>query len=510
MENCVMAQPLQNITISAPGFAGLNTQDSPIDMSPVFAAVANNCVIDKFGRIGAREGFTLATTTTNDNLGSSIGIEVIKEYVNDAGDKKVFSAANNKILSGTTTLVDETPAGYTITSNNWKIVNFNSNLYFFQQGYEPLVYNGTDVLEMTDVVAGTPPEAGEAIAAFGRLWAADFATDKSTVYWSDLLNGSSWSGGSSGSIDLSNVWPNGYDEVVALASHNNFLVIFGKRSILVYSGADSPATMELADAINGIGCVARDSIAHTGNDILFLDITGVRSLGRTIQEKSAPLGDVSKNVRDDIRDFIATQTSPIKCHYNPEKAFYLVTFREGNTTYCFDTRRPLEDGSFRATTWTGIAPLCYEKTDDNVLLLGLLEGIGVYGGYSDDNSPYLMSYFSHALTFESPANLKFLKKVSLVTIGGPQSQGVLNWGYDYGLVFKKQAFSFQGSANPANYNISEFNTDAEYSFPIIVNKPTINTSGSGIAVTVGLEANINNFFFSLQEINIYALLGRVI
>jgi hypothetical protein len=39
-----MAQQLQNITISAPGFFGLNTQDSPIGLDPSFAAVADNCV----------------------------------------------------------------------------------------------------------------------------------------------------------------------------------------------------------------------------------------------------------------------------------------------------------------------------------------------------------------------------------------------------------------------------------------------------------------------------------
>ena len=505
-----MAQPLQTINIAAPGFAGLNTQDSPVGLSPVFAAVANNCIIDRFGRVGSRKGWTLTTTETNSNLGTSIGIEAIKEFVNDAGTKKVFSAANNKILSGTTTLVDETPAAYTITANNWKILNFNGNLYFFQRDYEPLVYNGTAVVKMTSVVAGTPPEGNEALAAFGRLWCADFPTDKALIKWSDLLNGSSWAGGSSGSIDLTNVWPNGRDEIVALAAHNNFLIIFGRRSILVYSGADNPATMILADTINGIGCVARDSVAYTGNDILFLDVTGVRSLGRTIQEKSAPIGDVSKNVRDDLRDFIAAEVAPIKCHYNPEEAFYLVTFRTNKTTYCFDTRRPLEDGSFRATLWNSIDTLCYEKTQDNKLLIGTSVGIGVYEGYSDNGSTYLMSYFSHPQTFENPANLKFLKKVSLVTIGGPQATGVLNWGYDYSPVFRKQSLTFTGTSNPANYNLSEYGTDAEYSFPIIVNKPTINTSGSGIAVTVGLEANINNFFFSIQEMNIYALLGRVI
>ena len=37
-----MANPRKNITISAPAFKGLNTQDSPIDMDPSYAAIAEN------------------------------------------------------------------------------------------------------------------------------------------------------------------------------------------------------------------------------------------------------------------------------------------------------------------------------------------------------------------------------------------------------------------------------------------------------------------------------------
>jgi hypothetical protein len=78
------------------------------------------------------------------------------------------------------------------------------------------------------------------------------------------------------------------------------------------------------------------------------------------------------------------------------------------------------------------------------------------------------------------------------------------------LAYSKQAFSFITSANPANYNVSEFNTNAEYTYPIIINKPSINTTGSGVAVSIGVEAVIDVSAFSIQEMNIYALLGRVI
>ena len=70
-----MAEKLHHIEIRAPGFLGLNTQDSPTATSPSFASIANNCVIDKFGRIGARKGWEYTTTSGGAALTGSIGIE---------------------------------------------------------------------------------------------------------------------------------------------------------------------------------------------------------------------------------------------------------------------------------------------------------------------------------------------------------------------------------------------------------------------------------------------------
>ena len=105
-----MAQQLQNITVAAPGFAGLNTQDSPIGLGPSFAAVADNCVIDKLGRVGARKGWEAVSTNGSSVLGSSRGIETVYEYIDNSGDKVILSAGNNKVFSGTTTLTDITPS----------------------------------------------------------------------------------------------------------------------------------------------------------------------------------------------------------------------------------------------------------------------------------------------------------------------------------------------------------------------------------------------------------------
>ena len=510
-----MAQQLQNITVAAPGFAGLNTQDSPIGVDPSFAAVADNCVIDKLGRIGARKGWEAVSTNGSSVLGSSRGIEMVYEFIDNSGDKVVVSAGNNKLFTGTTTLTDATPTGYTPTANNWKAVTLNDHVYLFQRDHEYVLgtdHGGSFVLEEHSAhshATGTPPEANEVLAAYGRLWAADITGNKHTVYWSDTLNGHHWTGGTSGSLDVTTVWPTGFDEITALAAHNGFLIIFGKKSILVYSGASSPASMTLTDTIEGVGCIARDSVQHTGTDILFLSETGVRSFGRTIQEKSMPMRDISKNVRTDLLNLTPLQSNPIKSMYSSEEAFYLLTLPDSNTVYCFDMRTALPDGSQRATTWSGMYPLSFAVLEDGEIYIGISSGIVEYKGYMDGAVKYEMRYFSNPMDFGNTSNLKFLKKFNMTIIGGQNTPTTLNWGYDYTANYTKQAFTF-GSSNIGEYGVSEYNTTAEYTSSILINTPKVNTSGSGEVVTIGIEAEVNGAAFSIQKIDIHALLGRLI
>ena len=509
-----MAQKLQSITITAPSYAGINTQDAPLSQDPTFAAVADNCIIDKEGRIASRKGYEMVSTNGSSVLGSSDGIKAVYQYRDSNGNTEILSVGNNKIFLGDTTLVDSTPASYTITSDDWKIVNFNDHAYFFQRGYEPLLYTNSigNIEAMSTHVhaTGTPPQGNEVLAAFGRLWVADFATDKSTIYWSDLLNGHAWSGGSTGSIDISEVWPNGYDEIVALSAHNGFLIIFGKDSIVIYQGADNPATMSLADTISNIGCVSRDAVVSTGKDLIFLDRSGVRSIARTIQEKSSPIGDISKNVNNDIKNLVAAETGTISMHYSPKEAFVLVNFSDLQTVYVFDTRFPLQDGSYRATTWSHMAPLCFTNLEDDTIYIGNSAGIAKYFGYDDNDTSYQLSYFSHPLSFGDSSILKFLKKINLTTFDGAEAVVVLNWAYDYSGAYKKQAYTLPKS-NAGQYNISEFNTEAEYSSSIsLINRQKINTSGHGTVVSVGVETAVDGNSIAIQELNIHALLGRII
>ena len=99
-----MAKPLQPIAIQAPGFYGLNTQDSPTGLTEQFALEANNCVIDRFGRVGARKGYEYINT-------SSETIVSMHEHINYDGSSELLSSSESSIFKGTSTLIDITPSG---------------------------------------------------------------------------------------------------------------------------------------------------------------------------------------------------------------------------------------------------------------------------------------------------------------------------------------------------------------------------------------------------------------
>ena len=506
-----MAQPLQSINLVAPAFKGINTEDSPLAQDPSFAEVADNAVIDKRGRIAARQGLNLATTDATP-LGSD-RIHHVHHFYDSNANEVVFSVGNNKIFSGTDTLTDETPASYTITDNNWKIVNFNDYCYFFQRGYEPLVYsNSLGAVTKMSAVSGASVSSAqychEALAAFGRLWIVGTATDNSTIYWSDLLIGHDFTGGSSGSIDVSKAWPDGFDEIRAIAAHNNLLVVFGNHSILVYQNADTPATMSLVDTVAGIGAVCRNSVQHIGTDVLFMSPSGLRSFGRTIQEKSMPITDLSRNIKTELVDAIQARQQPTVSVFSPENYFYLIGFPDQNIVYCFDLRTRLENGSYRATRWPSSSFKAFERKKDGTLLIGTAEGIGTYSGYTDNNESYRFRYYSPGLTFGDPSKLKILKKIRPTVVGGSGLSLSVYWSYDFQEAYASRSVTLD-TEGVAYFNEAEFNVD-EYSSGVTTSRRIFNGTGAGTVVTIGVEADINNASLSIQEINVYALLGKTL
>ena len=513
-----MAAQLQSYSLSAPGFYGLNTEDSPLDLGAGFALVATNCILDQYGRIGARKGWSRVNSSSG-NLGAN-DVGVIHELVQTDGTLTVLFAGNNKIFKlGTANAVTELTYGGggsapTITASNWQTASLNGIAYFFQTGHDPLIYDPAvstttyrRVSEKSGYVA-TVPQANICISAFGRLWVANTSTDKVTVTFSDLIAGHVWGGGTSGSLDVSRVWPNGADEVMGLAAHNDFLFIFGKRQILVYSGASTPASLVLSDTIGSIGCIARDTIQSVGSDVIFLSDSGVRSLMRTIQEKSAPLRDLSKNVRFDLNSSLASETlANLKSVYSEKEAFYLLVLPATFQVYCFDTKQSLQDGASRVTKWDSIAPTALRSLRNGDLYIGKNGYIGKYGGYIDDTTTYRFAYYTNNADLGNPNQISVLKTISAIVIGGSNQFLTINWGFDYSGAYQAQNIYIPTQVS-YEYGVGEYNV-AEYTSGIAIKTLRANASGAGKIVQTGYETTINGTQLSLQKIEIQAKDGKM-
>lgn len=532
-----MAEQLLTGSIAAPGFFGLNTQDSSVQLSSGFALEAFNCVIDQYGRIGARKGWTKVNSTA----ASTGNFRAIYEVVKDDGNT-VLSAANNKLYSGTTTLTEMAVRNsdntanltYAITDDNWQISGMpydtgatpSGHAILAQASHPILVYHklgstahahtGSYGLQRLGDIASNLPGSytvttftpNICMTAFGRVWVADISNDRQTIYFSDLLDPTEWKTGTAGYLNISEVVPNN-DPIVALASHNGFLVIFCEKHIVIYENPVDPSALTLKDVITGIGCIARDSIASIGTDLLFLSQTGVQSFQRVIQEKSLPFRDVSKNVRDSLLSNVNSEVLKyIKAVYFPTDAQYLLALPSTGFTYCFDTRGVLENGGARVTIWKDIKPTAFNLTQAKELYIGKPGYIGKYNGYQDNGVTYRLSYYTNYFDFDSPVTTKMMKKINLVAIGGSAQSISFKWGFDYTSNYKSQVVLLD-TVTVFEYGTAEYNI-ATYTNGIALDNAQVNAGGSGKVVQLGFEANINNAPLSIQKIDFGLKAGKTL
>jgi len=513
---------LQTLSIVSPGFYGLNTQESGVTISNNFAYQADNVVIDKSGQLGSRQGWIMQTTLGETALTDNT-IDFMLEHFNADDTVVTLSAGNNKIFKNgdnSSELVDITPVGYTPTLSHWSGATLYDHAILVQNENEPLIYTeaSTPNLQTITTLTGVAQSWGTSypkhvIGAYGRFW----AHDGDTIYWStDIADTAfpAFSGGTSGTLNIAAIVPNNVDKITALAAHNGFLIIFCEHSIVIYRGAENPlGDFSLSDVITGVGCVARNSIKNTGNDLIFLSDTGIRSLGRVIQEKSLPMRDLTKNVRDDL---IANMKNERALHgdldrvcaiYSELNAFYLLSLPSRKTVYCLDMRSALEDGASRVTKWTGFLATSFLRKRDRELLIGKTNGIGKYGGYTDNTQAYTMSYLSHHTDMSMPTTIKILKHFSATVFGGSGQQFVVKTNFNYNEDTRRYGYSIP-EAQVAEFNISEFGV-GEFSKGVLVENIKESVAGSGNVLQVGFEAVIKGASMTVQKIDMFVKTGRI-
>lgn len=518
------------ISISQPASLGLNTEMGGNILPPQWATTLDNAVFDESGRPASRKGWLSLTTSA----GSSI-VKRIFEYYKADGTSDVIFSTDDDIYNNTTTAtsIDGT---LTISDGNIKFVNFNDKVVAFGIGTSsiPAVKTTGNFADIT-VNSGTAPDGTIGTSAFGRLWVAN--ADGKTLKYSALLDETRWDAADGGgSIDFSKIWPAGQDNIVAVEELGGRLIVFGSNNtVLLTDNANTalgldPTAIYVSDTIPGSGAVSQFGIARVAGDLLVLTRSGLISLQREVVQKSTPLTNLTKNIQSAIVNAIANEASvdDITMDYNPKESIVVMCFPASNQQFTLDTRNPLEDGSFRATSWTSdLQTLAYIRASQDFYgsLTGVVGEVMQYTGADDDGSTFAFDYESGWIDMGDELNafLKLIKRItSFIFI---EQNVVVSYKIDYDFGLKE--FVIQNSATGgrvAEYNTAEYGANgvydvndadavagtdvAEYAGSVQLRTLDVNGKGSGQYVRIGLRLDTNSGDFALQQINLYAKVGR--
>lgn len=499
---------LVNIPLVIPGFMGLNKQSASATLGPEWATVLEEAVIDDSNRLAARKGYLSQTTTP---IASAINqlfeyrqYDTTTELLAGCADANIYRSVDNG-----DTWADVTGTA-THASTNIQFHNFHDNVVgVTDDGEDPILYTGTSFSDIVD--GGNQPTGNVGLAAFGRMWITSL--NNTAVQYSVLLDETDWTSIGAGSIDMRNIWPDG-DTITALAAFNGALVVFGNRNIAVFTDGQgselgiNPENAYLADTIQGVGCIARDSVANVDGDLWFLSSIGLMSLGRLIQEKSNPINNLSANVQDYLRGYVrAADMADVRGVYVPEERIYVLTV--GSTALVFDTRGRLEGGAARCLgNWSAIPKAPLVRADNTFLfsIAGTVGEIMQYTGYSDNGATYTFDYKSGWIDLTKQGYLIIPKRINGVYYVGADTSVVFKWGFDFNTSERSQTVTFTGLNTGAEFGIAEFGI-AEWGGGAALRNGRVSGGGTGEFIRLGVQASISGVF-AIQQLDLFAKIGR--
>jgi hypothetical protein len=170
-------------------------------------------------------------------------------------------------------------------------------------------------------------------------------------------------------------------------------------------------------------------------------------------------------------------------------------------------KQSLEDGSARITVWYPFEATAFERKQDRSVLIGKENGIGQYGGYTDNGSTYRLRYLSHYTDFGSPTNMKVLKQIKVTVLGGSSQEFVVKVGTNYTQTYSSYPF-IVNTGVVSEYGLAEYGL-GYFSGGVNLEKLSSSVGGSGNVVQFGFEADVNGSELSVQNLDAYVKTGRV-
>jgi hypothetical protein len=516
------------IDIVTPGRLGLNTVQSSAVLSPDYATIAQNAVIDLAGRLAARQGlgvlsstaFTVATQTQtvfeyNAGGGSYQQIVIGTNGATQQVSNSWTTIAANQLGAGTASMA---------TANRWYLQNFNNKLIAFQSGQSPVVYSaGTPLWNLIVASQGSVHTGnGVGCAAFGRVWAC--RSDGHTIDYSGLLDETDWGSASSGLVDMNSIWTNGTDTVTAIFQFNAALVVCGLKHIVMFTdgrgstlGLD-PSQMYVFDILTGTGCLSQWTVDYVGEtDVLYLSPNGVQSLQRVTTDRSNPTQDMTKYVRNTFLANVANEVySAISGYYNPLLGLYLMTLPSSGLIYCLDVRRKYQDdvGNICAivTTWN-VKGYTVGGDHNYSIYFGITGKVAQYTGYADyTGSNYSFVWQSPVMNFAeqtggASTHLKMLKRYEAYVLTNGGINVNLSWLTDFGNNGGSASVAVTSFGSSAQYGVGQFGVSqfGGGSQLTLIKYPA---RARGQYYQLGVSAQVNGAF-ALQQVQLATKIGRV-
>lgn len=508
---------LNNLSSASIGRMGLMTAgpgtDTPLDI----CRVATNAVIERSGRVSARQAFNTVTPSAG-SYGANV--RSLHETIRKDGSIEIISADDTGfgIYTKSTGAFTALAGVAASVDGHWQFTNADNQMLAGRVGsvlqcWQRDGSGNWASLAIVPKASWADNKYSVVHTAFGRAWVANRSDEKSIVYGSVLLDIHDFNGASSGTIDLNSVWANGQDEVVAISSHANFLVIIGKTQTVLYTmPADlSIGGMVLHEVIKNVGCVSKYTVVNTGNDLVWLSQQGVVSLGRLTQVTNLPIGNISKNVHFDLISKMIgyTDLTTTRAMYQRDMQNYLLFFGD-TTAYCFSMRqRSDEDGAALATTWDAL-PATYGCvfTRDGTFYTSGATGLMLYSGYNSTAFPYNMEWASGYNDFGDPSILKFLKKLHFRALGASSQIMNFRWSWDFRTDYQSASATIETTgAALSEWNIAEWGL-GEFSVGAQVGTCHVPASGSGTILQIGLSAPVNGSELTFYSLDVMVTTGK--
>ena len=195
----------------------------------------------------------------------------------------------------------------------------------------------------------------------------------------------------------------------------------------------------------------------------------------------------------------------------------------------------MEDGTYRITTWSAdLQTVSYNRSGAKLqgALTGTVGEIFNYSGSSDDGASYIFAYESGWLDLGSEQNLylKFVKRMTSFVLIEANVTVNHTVEYDFGassFSFAKTATSggviewnqFEWSSGLTDNTGGVYDVDdasavagvdiAKWGGGANIRTMDVAPKSGGQYIKIGMSTDTNNGTFSLQQINLYAKVGRL-